>query len=51
MIKDEECTNCDGHGKVHSPGRNGDPMDLGEDCPVCDGAGCVEVDLDDLADD
>lgn len=34
-----ECKNCFGLGRLHSPNRNGDPMDEGVSCPVCEGSG------------
>lgn len=49
MIIDVECRHCDGLGRVHT--RNGDPMDPGEDCPVCHGTGAVQEDLNDMVDD
>lgn len=49
MIKDVECSYCYGHGKVHT--RNGDPLDDGVDCPICEGVGAVEVDLNEECDD
>jgi hypothetical protein len=51
MIIDIECPFYNGLGRVHSAGHNGDPMDLGEDCPVCLGAGVVDEDLNKEADD
>lgn len=51
MIIDIECPFCRGVGLVHSPGRNGDPMDGGEDCPRCEGTGSVAHDLNEDADD
>jgi len=51
MIAAVECRHCYGLGRVHSAGHNGDPMDLGEDCPVCLGAGVVDEDLNEEADD
>jgi len=51
MIGSEECSVCYGHGQLHSPGRNGDPMDKGVKCPACDGAGVIDVDLNEYADD
>jgi DnaJ-class molecular chaperone len=50
MIATVECSNCNGLGKVHSSGCNGDPMDLGEDCPECEGTGVIDVDLMDFVD-
>ncbi len=41
-----ECRFCDGNGKIHSPGCNGDPMDSGVNCPECEGAGTVDVDCE-----
>jgi ssDNA-binding Zn-finger/Zn-ribbon topoisomerase 1 len=35
LVIDIECPFCNGAGRVHSSGRNGDPMDTGEDCPRC----------------
>lgn len=46
MIIDVECSFCDGAGRIHSSGRNGDPWDKGEDCPKCRGSGTVEVECD-----
>jgi DnaJ-class molecular chaperone len=51
MIINIECRFCNGLGRVHSAGHNGDPMDMGEDCPVCLGAGVVDEDLNEEADD
>jgi len=51
MIIDVECRHCYGLGRVHSSGRNGDPMDPGEDCPVCEGTGAVQEDLNDEVED
>ena len=45
MIVKSECANCYGLGRLHSPGRNGDPMDDGIDCPNCGGSGAVDVNL------
>lgn len=39
----QECSWCDGGGKVHSPGCNGDPDDDGVPCEYCDGHGVIEV--------
>jgi DnaJ-class molecular chaperone len=44
IVMDVECKFCWGNGKIHSDGRNGDPMDEGENCPICKGAGVVQVD-------
>lgn len=46
LIMDVECKFCDGAGKTHSFGRNGDPMDDGVNCPKCDGAGVLQVDCE-----
>ena len=46
IFMDVECRFCDGTGRIHSSGRNGDPMDPGEDCPKCDGTGVVQEDVD-----
>lgn len=51
MIISIECGHCYGHGRVHSPGCNGDPDDDGRPCPACDGAGVVDHDLDEECDD
>ena len=51
MIAFEDCSYCYGGGRVHSTGCNGDPDDDGERCPECDGAGVIEIDLNDEADD
>jgi DnaJ-class molecular chaperone len=51
MIIDIECPVCNGVGRVHSSGRSGDPMDDGENCPRCEGTGCVAHDLNEDADD
>lgn len=50
MILDVECPYCRGAGRVHSSGCNGDPMDDGEGCSYCEGAGCVAHDLNEDAD-
>ena len=41
---DAKCKFCWGSGKIHSSGRNGDPMDNGVNCPDCKGFGLVQVD-------
>lgn len=46
LVMDVECKFCWGNGKIHSAGRTGDPMDDGEDCPICKGAGVVQVDCE-----
>ena len=51
MLMSVECKFCWGAGRIHSPGCNGDPDDEGLPCPKCDGAGCIDIDLDDEADD
>lgn len=51
MIIDIDCPFCNGVGKVHSPGCNGDPDDDGIDCPRCDGTGAVAHDLNEDMDD
>lgn len=51
MLKDIECSNCYGCGRLHSPGCNGDPDDDGIKCEVCDGTGVVTIDLNDEIDD
>ena len=50
MIAQTECRECYGHGYLHSAGRNGDPFDNGVKCRACDGAGVVDVDLEDECD-
>jgi hypothetical protein len=45
MIADRECSFCWGCGRIHSPGKNGDPWDDGVPCPKCEGTGVEEVDL------
>ena len=44
MLTYEECPYCKGVGLQHSPNRNGDPMDHGVPCHVCDGTGVVDAD-------
>lgn len=44
LIMKVECRFCDGNGKIHSPGCNGDPDDSGVDCPECEGTGAVDAD-------
>lgn len=51
MIADQECSFCYGIGRLHSAGRNGDPLDPGVECPKCGGSGVIEVDLEEFADD
>ena len=46
MITEIECKFCSGIGKIHSPGKNGDPFDLGVKCEKCEGSGVVEIDTD-----
>ena len=46
IVMKVECRFCDGNGKIHSSGRNGDPMDSGVDCPECEGTGAVDVDCE-----
>ncbi|QRZ14690.1 hypothetical protein JWJ88_17145 [Paracoccus methylovorus] len=43
MIVQSECANYYGYGRLHSAGRNGDPMDNGADCHVCGGSGVVDI--------
>ena len=45
MLASVECKNCYGLGRLHSAGCNGDPDDEGVKCQACDGAGHVDVDL------
>jgi hypothetical protein len=45
MTELKRCPFCYGIGRVHSPGRNGDPDDDGMPCPKCHGNGAVEVDV------
>lgn len=40
-----KCTHCYGLGKLHSPGRNGDPMDSGVTCSECEGTGETTIKL------
>jgi hypothetical protein len=47
MIASIECNFCHGLGKIHSDGCNGDPDDEGVVCPVCEGLGVVDADLND----
>lgn len=47
MIAQTDCPFCCGNGRIHSPGRNGDPWDDGVTCPECDGVGVVDVELED----
>jgi hypothetical protein len=37
LLNDQEilCAACNGEGRQHSPGRNGDPMDNGVPCEAC----------------
>ncbi len=51
MLISVECKFCDGLGRIHSPGCNGDPADDGVQCTYCGGAGCVDTDINDDADD
>ena len=44
-----ECRECDGMGKQHSPGCNGDPMDEGVPCWKCKGDGGWDEDIEDEA--
>lgn len=44
MLIHQECPHCCGVGRQHSPGKNGDPMDEGVPCHVCDGSGVVDYD-------
>lgn len=44
MIFQVECEDCYGHGRIHSDGHTGDPMDRGRICETCDGTGVVDVD-------
>lgn len=46
IFTEVECKYCYGNGKIHSSGRNGDPMDSGVNCPKCDGSGVVKVDCE-----
>lgn len=46
-----DCKHCFGCGRVHSPLRNGDPDDEGLTCEACDGAGVVDIELEDFCDD
>lgn len=43
-----ECKHCYGLGRVHSPGCNGDPDDEGVQCESCEGAGVIDVELEDF---
>lgn len=36
------CSFCGGQRRIHN--RNGDPFDMGRDCPVCEGRGEIEAD-------
>lgn len=47
-IVDVECKFCWGAGKIHSPGRNGDPWDKGVVCPKCQGTGVLQEDANDF---
>jgi DnaJ-class molecular chaperone len=50
LIFQKECSQCDGEGKHHSPGRNGDPDDDGVTCTKCDGLGVIDVEIDEDGD-
>lgn len=45
LIMDIECKFCWGNGKINTRHGN-DPMDDGEECPICKGAGVVQVDCE-----
>ena len=45
MIKDVECPNCFGLGRLHRYGHENDPDDDGYECPKCEGTGVIETDL------
>jgi RecJ-like exonuclease len=48
LIIQQECRFCDGNGRVHSgPFKGNDPWDEGKPCPKCDGAGVIDVALED----
>lgn len=51
MLAAIDCKHCFGLGRIHSPLKNGDPDDDGLKCESCDGAGVIDVDLDDFSDD
>ena len=51
MIIQRECRECDGMGRLHAPGCNGDPDDDGVICERCDGLGCYDVEIDEDGDD
>lgn len=38
-----ECTFCNGAGRIHSPGKNGDPWDSGVPCPICDAVDAITL--------
>lgn len=52
MIADRECPRCHGEGKIWLSRYGGNDPDVWPNtCPVCDGAGVIQVDLNDEADD
>lgn len=50
MLYSQECSRCYGEGTIEVSRYGGnDPDTWRKPCPVCDGAGVVEVDLNDEA--
>lgn len=52
MLFDQECHSCHGEGRIWVSRYGGNDPDVGsKPCHTCDGAGVVEVDLNDEIDD
>ena len=50
MLFWQECVWCDGEGRTHSAGRNGDPDDNGVICERCNGDGGRNIEVDEDGD-